>query len=60
MEDFKIYIVAIWKISEYTYSLYKNHFCAVYNLHIEMKVWYLFDFFQIQCGSVLSMFCRQC
>ena len=24
MEDFKIYIVAIWKISEYTYSLYKN------------------------------------
>jgi hypothetical protein len=29
MEDFKIYIFAIWKISKYTYSLYKNHFFAV-------------------------------
>ena len=54
MEDFKIYIFLIQK----SFLCRLGEISLVYNLHIGGKMWYLFDYFQIQC-SVLSMFCRQ-
>jgi len=50
MEDFKIYIFAIWKISKYTYSLYKN-VSLVYNLHIEKSGICLIFFFKSNAVS---------
>ena len=54
MEDVQIYIFVIWKILKYNVYIFviqKSFLCnlgeisLVYNLQIEKKMWYLFDFF---------------
>jgi len=47
MEDFKIYI----SVKQRSFLCSLGEISLVYNLHIEKKMWYLFDFFKSNAVS---------